>query len=134
MSRLKLILGDTVIGQLYQGISFYQNMGRMRLMGTALSSSIIRNFFILYFISIIFRESNAIGVVIVGLGASLLAYVALRIRVHSLDYVRRRPERFANQSRRKSYFEVMNVGDSIFGFLCVVVGFSLRISSPIVYL
>ena len=134
MNRLKLILRDTVIGQLYQGVSFYQNIGRLGLMVTALSSSVIRNFFILYFILIIFRESNTIGVVIVGLGASLLAYVTLRIRVHSLDYVGQSPERFASQARRKSYFEVMNVGDSIFGFLCVVVGFSLRISSPIIYL
>ena len=101
-------------------------------MSTALSSSVIRNFLIFYFIFLLFRDSDAIGVVIVGLGASLLAYVALRIRVHSLDFVERRTERFASASRRQSYFDVMNVADSVFGFLCVVIGFSLRVSLSVI--
>jgi len=127
MSPLKLVLSDTVIGQLYQGISFYRNIGRMRLMGMALSRSAIRNGLLLVFLLAFFGNAETIGIMIVGLGASSLAYVALRMRVHSLDFVERETQRFAAPSYRKSYFDVMNVADSVFGFLCVVLGFSLRI-------
>lgn len=128
VTRLRLILADTVIGQLYQGVSFYQNIGRVRLMAKALSSSLIRNSVLLSLIGVAFRNTGSLGLAVVGLGASTLAYVALRARVHSLDFVERQTERFASPSRRGSYFDVLNVADSIFGFVYVVLGFSLRIA------
>jgi hypothetical protein len=131
MRRLRLIVSDTVVGQLYQGISFYQNLGRLSIMGKALSSSDIRNFILLLVLVCSFQNTGSVGLSIVGLGAATLAYVALRARVHSLDFVERRTERFAAPSLRQSYFDVLNVSDSIFGFAYVVLGFTLRITSSL---
>lgn len=90
-------------------------------------SSFIRNAVLVSILVFTFQDTGSVGLAVVGLGASILAYVALRMRVHALDFVERTDTRFASPSRRKSYFEVLNVADSIFGFLCVVIGFSLRI-------
>lgn len=96
-------------------------------MGKASVSSVSRNAVLVSILVFAFQDTGSVGLAVVGLGASILAYVALRMRVHALDFVERRDTRFASPSRRDSYFDVLNVADSIFGFFCVVIGFSLRI-------
>jgi hypothetical protein len=57
MNHPKLILKDTVVGQLWQGVSFYRNVGRTRLMSKAFASSAIRNFVILGILWITYQSS-----------------------------------------------------------------------------
>lgn len=130
MKRAKHILMDTVPAELWQGISFYKDIERTDLMMKAIGASFARNFiiFLLLWIAGLRKvESTNIGLVLVGIGATLLAYVALRMRIHSLDFVSRDTERFSSSSRRQSYFDVLNVTDSLLGFFYIVSGFSVRI-------
>ena len=134
MNRLRLILNDIVLIELWRGIDFHKNIGRKKIMVKAISASILRNIGIILFLTFFIPTNNdfaVVGLTLVAFGATILGYVALRMRVHSLDFVTRSTERFKSPSRRKSYFDVINVTDSLLGVLFIIVGFSLRILSTL---
>jgi len=134
MNRIRLILNDIVLLELWRGIDFYKNIGRKTLMLKAISASLLRNMCIILVLTFFIPPNDnfaVVGLALVAFGATILGYVALRMRVHSLDFVTRSTERFKSPSRRKSYFDVINVTDSLLGVLFIIVGFSLRILSSL---
>lgn len=131
--RAWLAAQDTIPFELWRGLDFYYNLGRSRLLQKAVAASFFRNIILLLAVLYFSRylPEHIYGLVFVALGASLLGYVTLRMRIHALDFAESHGERFASSSNRQSYFDVINLTDSIFGFLYIVAGFSIRISQPI---
>lgn len=69
------------------------------------------------------------GVAIVGFGAVLIAYTAVRTHTSSLEkisYAPRRNGRFKDDNNRQIYCRSISVFDAFYGVVVIIVGFSIQ--------